>query len=81
MTNPQEIENNTYAILARIFRKDECDIHRDTQLIKDLLAKSMNFLEMQAMLEAEFNIELSNMDIMKAKTAGDLVDLVGSKTR
>ncbi len=80
MANPQEIENKTYSILSRIFRKDVHGIHRETLLIKDLLAKSMNFLELQAMLETEFNIDLSNQDIMKARSVGDLVDLVCAKS-
>jgi acyl carrier protein len=80
MANPQEIEIKTYSILSRIFRKNIREIHRETLLIKDLLAKSMNFLELQAMLETTFSVDLENQDIMKARTAGDLIDLVCSKS-
>jgi acyl carrier protein len=76
MTNDKVLEGKVLAVIGRMFKKDPQLLGRETQMMRDLLAKSMNLLELSALLEAEFGIELQTQEMMKAKTAGDIIDLV-----
>lgn len=78
MAKAEEIEQRTLNIIGKVFKKDPATLSRDTYLIRDLLAKSMNFLELQVLLEAEFNVDLPSQEVMKAESAGKLIDLIAA---
>jgi acyl carrier protein len=78
MSTTCTIEEKVKDIIAKMFNANAKSMDRDTQLVKDLLAKSMNFMELQALLESEFGVDLASQSVMRAKTVGDFVDLVSN---
>jgi acyl carrier protein len=78
MTAVQELEKGTLQVIGKVFKKDPDLLSRDTLFMRDLLAKSMNLLELQAMLEAELCVDLPTQAVMKARTVGEIIDLVAT---
>ncbi|MFZ3150827.1 MAG: acyl carrier protein [Anaerolineaceae bacterium] len=76
MTTSQTIEQRVITVIATVFKKEEKDLSGETFLVKDLQAKSMNMIELQAVLESEFEVELPLYRIMRAKTVSDLIVIV-----
>jgi len=76
MTTTQEIEKKAIQVIAKIFNKEENQLSRETHLINDLYAKSMNMIEVQAMLESEFDVDIPTKDAIQAKTIGDFIDIL-----
>ena len=64
--------------VARIFKKKEGELTRDTRFVEDLNAKSVNIVELIAVLENEFGIEIPFMEAKRRKTLGAAIDLVVS---
>ena len=75
-TQEQTVEERVMQIVAKVFRKDVSQINRDTRFIEDLYAKSLNIIELTAVLENEFDIEIPAHEARKNKTVGQAVDLV-----
>ena len=69
-------EQRVIEVFATVFKKEGSELSRDTNLVKDLQAKSMNMIELQAVLESEFEIDLPLDRVMRAKTIGDFFDIV-----
>ena len=67
--------------VARIFKKDVSDITRDTRFVEDLHAKSLNIVELVAVLENEFQVMLPFAETRRKKTVGEAIDLVISIRR
>lgn len=61
---------------ARIFKKQESELTKDTRFAEDLKAKSVNIVELIAILENEFGIEIPFMEAKRRKTIGEAIDLV-----
>lgn len=76
MATSQTTEQRVIEVIATVFKKEESELSGNTDLVKDLQAKSMNMIELQAVLESEFENELPLYGVMRAKTVGDLIDLV-----
>lgn len=64
--------------VARVFHKDVSEIGRDTRFLQDLFAKSINIVELTAILEYEFDIEIPAAQARRAKTVGETIDLIES---
>ena len=64
--------------VARIFKKDVSELSRDTHFVEDLHAKSVNVVELVAVLENEFEIEIPFMEARRRKTIGEAIDFVVS---
>ena len=62
--------------VARIFKKDVSAITRDTRFVEDLHAKSLNIVELVAVLENEFQVMLPFAETRRKKTVGEAIDLV-----
>ncbi len=62
--------------VARIFKKDASELTRDTRFVEDLLAKSVHFVELTAILEYEFGIAIPLAKARRAKTVGDIISLL-----
>ncbi len=76
MTNEKTIEERVMEAVARVFRKDVSQLTRDTRFIEDLFAKSLNIIELTAVLEDEFNISIPGAEARKRKTIGEAIDLI-----
>lgn len=49
-------------------------------LLSDLGIDSLGFIELIADIETEFNLNISNEDVDKLKTVGDVIELVSGMT-
>lgn len=76
MTTTGTIEQRVINTVATVFKREATGLSPETDLGKDLQAKSMNMIELQAVLEDEFEIELPLDSVMRAKTIGDFIDIV-----
>lgn len=65
------IEKKVKEIVAEVFSVNPQDIKDDTNFVTDLRAKSSDIVELLALLEEEFKIEIPLADAMKNKTVGD----------
>ena len=77
MTQDKTTEEQVIEIVARVFHKEGTEINRDTRFIDDLFAKSINFVELFAVLEDE--LHLPSIPLSKARqmdTVGKAIDLV-----
>jgi acyl carrier protein len=52
-------------------------ISHETGFVRDLFAKSLNLVELTAVLENEFGIEIPSYEVRRRKTVGDVIDLIG----
>lgn len=75
-SSSQNVDQDVIKVFAVVFKKEESELSRDTDLGKDLQAKSMNMVEIQAAMESEFEIELPLSGVMRAKKIGDFIDMV-----
>ncbi len=57
----------------------EVDITPDSKLRDDLDIDSLLALQMSVLLEDEFEIEITEEEIAKLETVGDVIDLLESK--
>ena len=76
MTPDKTTEERIKEAVARIFHKEATEISRDTRFVEDLFAKSVNILQLTAMLEYEFDILIPLTKARKAKTVGVAIDLI-----
>jgi acyl carrier protein len=72
----QSIEDRVKAAVARIFGREAGQLSRDTRFIEDLMAKSLNIIELTAVLENEFGIEIPFIEARRRKTIGEAIELV-----
>ena len=75
-TQEQTVEERVKQIVAKVFRKDVSQISRDTRFIEDLYAKSLNIIELTAVLENEFDIDIPGHEARRNKTVGQAIDLI-----
>jgi acyl carrier protein len=76
MTAERTIEDRVKEVVARVFHKDVDQLNRDTRFVQDLYAKSLNIIELIAVLEDEFDIDIPSAEARKRRTVGEAVDLV-----
>ncbi len=73
-----EILEKVISILSQISEVDE--ITEDSELLDDLDIDSMNLLVLLSSMEAVFNIKISEKDMRKMYTVGDIADVIQSLT-
>ena len=76
MAEDKMVEERVMQAVARVFHRDVSQLSRDTSFVKDLMAKSLNIIELTAVLENEFNIEIPGAEARRRNTVGEAVDLV-----
>ena len=79
MAQDKTTEERVIEIVARVFHKEVTEINRDTRFIDDLFAKSINIVELFAVLEDE--LHLPTIPLSKARqmnTVGKAIDLIAS---
>lgn len=71
------IEEKIMQMVAERFNKSMEDLDRDTEFVSDLSADSLDQVELTIDIEDEFELpEVSEEDLTKIVTIGDLVDYV-----
>lgn len=76
MTSDKVIE-----LLAQQLNIDKSTITRDTRIVEDLHADSLDVVEMLIALEDEFHISVPDEDAKLLTTVGALADYVDKKTQ
>jgi acyl carrier protein len=72
-------EEITQKIIERasvVFKKDPSELNADTNFIEDLKAKSVNMVQIIAVLEAEYDVQINYMEVRRKKTIGEMADYV-----
>ena len=67
--------------VAEVFRRNLNELSEQTSFVKDLQAKSANILELIALLEDEFGLELSFAEVMKNNTIGAASQYIQGRLR
>lgn len=80
-TLEERVAEGVMKAVARIFKKDVSELTRDTRFFEDLHAKSVNIVELLAVLGDEFEVEIPFMEARKRKTIGEAIDFVVSLRR
>lgn len=75
-----DIDDLIDRIIADMSGRDASELTADTRLAEDLRIKSANRMEIVARLEDETGVVLTVSDVLRAKTIGDLVGLVQTRT-
>ena len=78
MTANRTTEERVKEVVAKVFHKKVTELSRDTHFVGDLHAKSIQGIELTAVLEHEFDIEIPGAQARRAKTVGTAVDLIES---
>jgi acyl carrier protein len=81
MTLEDRIEAGVMKEVARIFKKTPGELTRDTRFAEDLHAKSLNIVELVAVLENQFEVMIPYAETRRRKTVGEAIDLVISLRR
>ncbi|MFH1652196.1 MAG: acyl carrier protein [Chloroflexota bacterium] len=76
MTLQERIAERLVKEVARIFKRDESTLSRDTRFVEDLKAKSLNIVELIAVLEDAFETEIPYAEARRKKTIGEAIDFV-----
>ncbi|MBF0528699.1 MAG: acyl carrier protein [Deltaproteobacteria bacterium] len=74
-----DLEQKIMEILTSISNRNIGNVDETTRIAEDLGLKSASRIELAAVLEEHFKVSISNMDIRKPKTVGDVIGLVRSK--
>jgi acyl carrier protein len=61
---------------AEVFKKDPGELSADTRFIEDLKAKSVNFVQIIAILEDAFDVQINFMEFRRKKTLGEAAEFV-----
>lgn len=73
-----DVEERVMAVVARVFHRERSELSRDTRFLEDLHARSLNIVELTAVLENEFDIEIPGGDARRNKTIGQAVDYIAA---
>lgn len=78
--NEKEFFEMVAAEIERINDLDEPPtVTADASIVDNLELDSLGMLELVLRLQSEYSVSLSEEEVIGAKTAGDLLDLVNSK--
>ncbi len=75
-----EIENKVTDILVEKLAVEPNEVTMDAKLEEDLLADSLDILEIVLEAEKVFTIDIKDEDAADIKTVKDIVDLIEKKT-
>jgi len=76
-----DIEKEVRKIVALEFKVDESELTRDTRFLEDLFAKSIQIVEMCALMEIKFGIEIPLKEVRENKTIGQAIDYIANKLK
>jgi acyl carrier protein len=75
----EQIEERFKKIVAEIYHVDVSKLNRNTRFVEDLHTKSIDMIELCALAEEEFRVEIPIGDAMKNKTVGEAIDYIKKK--
>ena len=61
---------------AEVFKKDPSELSADTNFVVDLKAKSVNYVQVIAILEDAFDVQINFMEFRRKKTLGEAAEFV-----
>jgi len=61
---------------AQVFKKDPAELSADTRFVEDLRAKSVNFVQITAILEDAYDVQINFMQFRRQKTLGEAAEFV-----
>jgi acyl carrier protein len=61
---------------AQVFKKDPGELSADTRFVEDLKAKSVNYVQIIAILEDAFDVQINFMQLRRRKTLGEAAEFV-----
>ncbi len=76
-----QIDRVVVEIVAKVAKRDQQELSLETKIAEDLGLKSMSRIELAALLEDSFQVQIGNFEIRLPKTVGDVVELVKSKLK
>ncbi|MDF8373655.1 acyl carrier protein [Weissella paramesenteroides] len=77
----QEILNKVITLVADHFELDPACLTGETNLMKDIDADSIDFVELVLEMEDEFGAEISDEDAEKLITINNTVDYIASRAK
>lgn len=75
------MEKKIISLIAEKLGKSADQITRDSRLIEDLGADSLDVVELIMAFEDEFNISLPDEDVANMKTIGNIVDYINKLSK
>ena len=72
----EEIMQKIIERAALVFKKDPGELNANTNFIEDLKAKSVNMVQIIAVLEAEYDVQINYMEVRRKKTIGEMAEYV-----
>ena len=83
-----DIEQRVKKVVARQLKVNENEIKPESEFVKDLGVESIQSIELVALFEEEFDIEMDEQAALVVKTVGNAVEFIkkatgegGEKTR
>ena len=73
-----EIEEKVIAIVAEQMGVDKGEISRETNFVNDLIADSLDTVELAMEFEDEFETSIPDEDAEKIQTVGNAIDFIRS---
>jgi acyl carrier protein len=61
---------------AQLFKKSPGELGPETKWVEELKAKSVNYVQVIAVLEAEFDVQINFMEFRRKKTLGEAAEFV-----
>jgi acyl carrier protein len=71
-----DIEQRVKKVVAKQLKVNENDIKLESEFVKDLGAESIQSIELVALFEEEFDIEMDEQAALAAKTVGGAVTFI-----
>jgi len=71
-----DIEQRVKKVVAKQFKVNENEIKLESEFVKDLGAESIQSIELIALFEEEFDIEMDEQAALVVKTVGDAVEFI-----
>jgi acyl carrier protein len=76
MALKDEILDKIIERTAQVFKKDPGELSADTRFVEDLKAKSVNYVQIIAILEDAFDVQINFMKFRRKKTLGEAAEFV-----
>lgn len=76
MSLREELLEKIIGRAAEIFKKDPAGLGEGTRFLEDLQAKSVNFVQIIALLEDDYDTEINFLAFKRNKTFGEAADFV-----
>ena len=80
-TDPPDVKNQIREIVARVLNKPAAEITPDARLFEELDADSLSSVEILAVLDKKFNLDLPEEKLVHIERISQLTDLVLEELR